>query len=149
MRIAVLGAGVIGVTTAYYLSERGHSVTIIDRADDIASGASGRNGGQLSYSFTDAMAIPALLGKMPRIVAGLNPAFYFRPPIDLDLIRWGLAFLSQCTTTKNQKNTLKILQLALRSGELSAVSLSLSLSGGGCERADRALRNNPSTAGCP
>lgn len=118
MRIAVLGAGVIGVTTAYYLSERGHSVTVIDRADDIASGASGRNGGQLSYSFTDAMASPALLGKMPKIVAGLNPAFYFRPPIDLDLIRWGLAFLNQCTTTKNQKNTLKILQLALRSGEL-------------------------------
>jgi D-amino-acid dehydrogenase len=118
MHVAVLGAGVIGVTTAYYLSERGHSVTIVDRASDVASGASGGNGGQLSYSFTDAMASPALLGKMPRILAGLNPAFYMRPPISPDLIRWGLAFLNQCTTTKNQKNTLEILQLALHSGEL-------------------------------
>lgn len=118
MHVAVLGAGVIGVTTAYYLSERGHSVTIVDRADDVADGASGGNGGQLSYSFTDAMASPALLGKMPRIMAGLNPAFYVRPPINPDLIRWGLAFLNQCTTAKNRKNTLEILQLALRSGEL-------------------------------
>ena len=118
MHVAVLGAGVIGVTTAYYLSERGHSVTIVDRADDVASGASGRNGGQLSYSFTDAMASPALLSKLPRIIAGLNPAFYVRPPITPDLVRWGLAFLNQCTTAKNRKNTLEILQLALRSGAL-------------------------------
>jgi D-amino-acid dehydrogenase len=64
------------------------------------------------------MASPSLLGKMPRILAGLNPAFYVRPPINPDLIRWGLAFLNQCTTAKNRKNTLEILQLALRSGEL-------------------------------
>jgi len=118
MHVAVLGAGVIGVTTAYYLSERGHSVTIVDRADDVASGASGRNGGQLSYSFTDAMASPALLGKLPGIMAGLNPAFYVRPPLSPDLIRWGLAFLKQCTSAKHRKNTLEILQLALQSGEL-------------------------------
>jgi D-amino-acid dehydrogenase len=118
MHIAVLGAGVIGVTTAYYLSERGHSVTIVDRADDVASGASGGNGGQLSYSFTDAMASPALLGKIPRIMAGLNPAFYMRAPVNRDLIRWGLAFLNQCTWAKHRKNTLEILQLAMRSGEL-------------------------------
>jgi len=120
MHVAVLGAGVIGVTTAYYLSERGHSVTIVDRAGEFASGASGGNGGQLSYSFTDAMASPELLGKLPRIMAGLNPAFYVRPPIRPDLIRWGLAFLNQCTASKNRKNTLEILQLALHSGELMA-----------------------------
>lgn len=120
MHVAVLGAGVIGVTTAYYLTERGHSVTILDRADDVANGASGGNGGQLSYSFTDAMASPALLGKMPRIIAGLNPAFYVRPPMTFDMIRWGLAFLNQCTTAKHRKNTLAILQLATRSGELMA-----------------------------
>ena len=118
MHVAVLGAGVIGVTTAYYLSERGHSVTIVDRAEDVASGASGRNGGQLSYSFTDAMAGPALLGKLPRIIAGLNPAFHVRPQINSDLIRWGLAFLNQCTTARHRKNTLEILQMALRSAEL-------------------------------
>ena len=61
MHVVVLGAGVVGVTTAYYLSERGHRVTVVDRADTVADGASGGNGGQLSYSFTDAMASPCLL----------------------------------------------------------------------------------------
>jgi D-amino-acid dehydrogenase len=118
MHVVVLGAGVIGVTTAYYLSERGHSVTLVDRGDTVASGASGGNGAQLSYSFTDAMASPALLSKFPGMIAGLNPAFHVRPPINPSFIRWSLAFLSQCTHTKNKKNTTEILQLALRSGEL-------------------------------
>ena len=99
MHVVVLGAGVIGVTTAYYLSERGHSVTVVDRAAEVASGASGGNGGQLSYSFTDAMASHALLSKLPGLMAGLNPAF-----------------LSQCTAGRNRNNTTAILKLALRSG---------------------------------
>jgi len=118
MHVVVLGAGVIGITTAYYLSELGHTVTVVDSAQELASGASGGNGGQLSYSFTDAMASPALLSKMPGIVAGLNPAFHMRPPVTPELISWGLAFLSQCTRRKHRQNTIAILQLALRSGEL-------------------------------
>ena len=120
MHVVVLGAGVIGVTTAYYLSEQGHSVTVVDRADAIAAGASGGNGGQLSYSFTDAMASPALLSKLPKILAGLDPAFLVRPPLNNQLIRWGLGFLRQCTTHRNQQNTISILQLALRSAGLLA-----------------------------
>jgi len=118
MRVAVLGAGVVGVTTAYYLSERGHTVTVVDRAQEVASGASGGNGGQLSYSFTDAMASPALLSKLPGIIAGLNPAFHVHPLIKPQLVRWGLAFLGQCTTQKNHANTTALLQLALRSATL-------------------------------
>ena len=118
MHVAVLGAGVIGVTTAYYLSERGHSVTVVDRAAEVAAGASGGNGSQLSYSFTDAMASPSLLSKLAGMTAGFNPAFHVRPPINPQLVRWGLAFLSQCTKAKNRGNTMAILQLALRSGEL-------------------------------
>ena len=118
MHVVVLGAGVIGVTTAYYLSERGHSVTVVDRGDTLANGASGGNGAQLSYSFTDAMASPALLSKFPGMIAGLNPAFYVRPPVSARFIQWGLSFLSQCTHAKHQKNTVEILKLALHSGQL-------------------------------
>ncbi|MCK4975834.1 MAG: FAD-dependent oxidoreductase, partial [Anaerolineales bacterium] len=118
MHVVVLGAGVIGVTTAYYLSERGHTVTVVDHAQEVAAGASGGNGGQLSYSFTDAMASPALLPKLPGIMASLNPAFHVHPPINPGLIRWGLTFLNQCTTRKHRQNTLAVLQLALRSGAL-------------------------------
>jgi D-amino-acid dehydrogenase len=118
MRVIVLGAGVVGVTTAYYLSERGHSVTVVDREESVASGASGGNGGQLSYSFTDAMASPALLSKFPKMMTGLDPAFYVRPPLNSQLVCWGQAFLRQCSGYQNRQNTIAILQLALRSASL-------------------------------
>ena len=118
MHVVVLGAGVVGVTTAYYLSERGHRVTVVDRAETVADGASGGNGGQLSYSFTDAMASPALLSKIPNMMTGLDPAFHVRPPLNSQLVCWGQAFLRQCSAHQNRRNTTAILQLALRSAEL-------------------------------
>ena len=120
MHVVVLGAGVVGVATAYYLAERGHTVTVVDQADEVASGASGGNGGQLSYSFTDAMASPALLAKLPRVISGLDPAFDVRPPIDTLPIRWGLDFLKQCTSQRARSNTLAVLQMAMRSSSLMA-----------------------------
>ena len=120
MHVVVLGAGVVGVTTAYYLSERGHRVTVVDRADSVAAGASAGNGGQLSYSFTDAMASPALLSKIPKIMIGLDPAFYVRPPLNTQLVCWGQAFLRQCSNHQNRQNTTAILQMALRSDNLMA-----------------------------
>jgi D-amino-acid dehydrogenase len=118
MHVVVLGAGVVGVTTAYYLSERGHSVTVLDRAGSVAAGASGGNGGQLSYSFTDAMASPALLLKIPMMMTGLDPAFYVRPTLNTQLLCWGPAFLRQCSSHQNRQNTVTVLQLALRSAQL-------------------------------
>ena len=118
MHVVVLGAGVIGVTTAYYLAERGHRVTVIDRADSVADGASAGNGGQLSYSFTDAMAGPALLSKIPKMMSGLDPAFHVRPPLNSQLVCWGQAFLRQCSGHQNRQNTTAVLQLALRSATL-------------------------------
>ena len=120
MHVVVLGAGVVGVTTAYYLTERGHSVTVVDRADSVAAGASAGNGGQLSYSFTDAMASPALLSKIPRMMTGLDPAFHVRPPVNTQLVCWGQSFLRQCSGHQNRQNTTAILQMALRSDELMA-----------------------------
>ncbi len=120
MHVVVLGAGVVGVTTAYYLSERGHSVTVIERAGDVATGASGGNGGQLSYSFTDAMANPALLTKLFPIILGRNSAFRMQPPFNALPARWGWAFLRQCTSHSARSNTLAVLQTALRSSALLA-----------------------------
>jgi len=124
MHVVVLGAGVIGVTTAYYLTERGHTVTIIDQANEIASGASGGNGGQLSYSFTDAMASPALLKKLPRVLAGLDSALRFRPPLNALPIQWGLSFLRQCSSHQARSNTLAVLHMAMRSSSLMTELLS-------------------------
>ena len=118
MNVVVLGAGVVGVSTAYYLTERGHCVTVVDRGDSVADGASAGNGGQLSYSFTDAMASPALLSKIPKMMSGLDPAFHVRPTLNSQLVCWGQAFLRQCSAHQNRQNTTAVLQLALRSAAL-------------------------------
>jgi D-amino-acid dehydrogenase len=118
MHVAVLGAGVVGVTTAYFLVEAGHDVTVIDREAGVAQGCSLGNGAQLSYSFTDAMANPAFLARMPLLLAGFDPAIHVRPPIDANLLRWGLEFIRECTASKARANTLANLHLALRSKQL-------------------------------
>ena len=118
MQVAVLGAGVVGVTTAYYLTEAGYSVTVFDSEDQVASGCSFANGSQLSYSYTDAMATPAFLAKLPRILAGHDAGIRYRAPLSVDMLRWGSAFLAQCTSKKAMANTLASLHMAQRSKEL-------------------------------
>jgi D-amino-acid dehydrogenase len=120
MHVAVLGAGVIGVTTAHFLLEAGHEVTLVDREDAVGQKCSFANGAQLSYSYTDAMATPSFLAKMPGLVAGFDPAICVRPPIDRELLRWGLAFLGECSVRKATGNTLANLQMAQRSAQLLA-----------------------------
>ena len=58
MHVAVVGAGVIGTLTAHYLHTKGCAVTVYERADQAAAATSSANGGQLSYSFCDALANP-------------------------------------------------------------------------------------------
>lgn len=116
MHVIVVGAGVIGVTTAYYLSRAGCEVTIIDRAHEVASGASHANGGQLSYSFTDALAKPAFVAKIPALIAGRDRGSRVR--LSPDMLGWGCRFLAQCTRNKAQRNTIAVLQTAMRSAQL-------------------------------
>ena len=76
-RVTVLGAGVVGVATAWALASRGVAVTIVDAAAAPGCGASFANGAQLSYVYTDALASPALLRHAPAVMAGLDPAILF------------------------------------------------------------------------
>jgi D-amino-acid dehydrogenase len=116
MRVVVVGAGVIGVTTAYYLSQAGCEVTVIDRAAEVADGASRANGAQLSYSFTDALANPGFIPQLPALLAGQDSGFRVR--LAPALLPWGLRFLSQCTSNRARQNTLAVLQTAMRSATL-------------------------------
>lgn len=118
MHIAVLGAGVVGVTTAHYLAAAGHDVTVIDQAAAVARECSSANGAQLSYSYTEVMASPSFLLKMPGLLAGTDPAIRVRPPIGADIVRWGLAFLGQCSRRSAAANTRANLEMAVRSAQL-------------------------------
>lgn len=116
MHVIVLGAGVVGTTTAYYLSQMGYRVTVVDRASDVGDGASFANAGQLSYSFTDALARPEFLASMPRLLLGKEPGTRVR--LTPELMAWGLRFLGQCTTKRAEHNTVAVLKIAMRSAEL-------------------------------
>ncbi|MEH6661508.1 MAG: FAD-dependent oxidoreductase [Parasphingorhabdus sp.] len=111
----IIGAGVVGIASAYALARRGVAVTVLDAMPGPAMGASFGNGRQLSYGYTDALASGDLLGKIPRLALGGDPAFKIYPTLDLASIRWKLQFLSNCTEGKFRKNSLKGLELARRS----------------------------------
>lgn len=102
MKICVLGAGVVGVSTAFALSRLGHTVEVIERADTVASGASHANGAQLSWSHTDPLASPAIIGKLPGYLLGLDPAMRIYPSLNPQFLKWGLSFLSHCRSGKFQ-----------------------------------------------
>ncbi|MBD60196.1 MAG: amino acid dehydrogenase [Citromicrobium sp.] len=111
----VIGAGVVGVSSAYALARRGVEVTLVDRREGPAMEASHANGAQLSYLYTDALANPALLSQLPKLAFGQVPAFRLQWRVDPDYLRWLGAFLANCTAARFRRNTLAALQLALES----------------------------------
>jgi len=114
-RAIVLGAGVVGVATAYALARRGVEVTIIDRGDIAGSGASFANGAQLSYIYTDALASNSLLKRLPFLALGLDSSFRLKPSLDPSQIAWFMRFLRNCTRQRFLENSLEGLQLGLES----------------------------------
>lgn len=113
--VIVVGAGVVGMATALTLADRGHRVTIVDSAEGPGLGTSFANGAQLSYAYTDALASPATLLQLPRLLLGADPAFRLTPRIDPDFLKWGLAFLRNASAGRFLRNTLAGLELALQS----------------------------------
>ena len=118
MRVIVLGAGVVGVTTAFYLSRLGCDVTVVDQASDVGDGASFANAGQLSYTFTDALAKPEFLARIPGLILGRDQGVDVK--LSPGLIAWGSRFVAQCTHSQAKANTIAMLKIAMRSAELLA-----------------------------
>ena len=110
--LTVLGAGVVGMATAWAAARRGLSVEIVDRAQGPAMGASFANGAQLSYAYTDAMAGPSLWKQIPGLLAGSDPAFRLRLAGNPRIWPWGLSLLTNATGARMRRNTLRTLALA-------------------------------------
>jgi D-amino-acid dehydrogenase len=115
MDVTVLGAGVVGMATAYAAARRGLSVRLVDRATGPALGTSFANGAQLSYVYTDALGSPALWKHLPQLLLGLDPVFRMHWMFDPDSLKWGLAFLRNTTASRFRENTLAVLALAMES----------------------------------
>jgi D-amino-acid dehydrogenase len=115
MKIVVLGAGVIGVSTAYELGRQGHEVTVIDKASSVASGASFANGAQLSFSYVDPFANPMILKSLPRFIAGGDPAIKLGLSLRPAYYAWAFSFLKNCRRKDARKNLENILKQSLAS----------------------------------
>ncbi|MGO1541081.1 MAG: FAD-dependent oxidoreductase [Luteimonas sp.] len=110
--VTVVGAGVVGVATAWAAARRGLSVELVDRAEGPALGASYANGAQLSYAYTDAMAGPSLWKQIPGLLLGNDPAFRLRLAGNPAIWRWGLSLLANANGSRMRQNTLHTLALA-------------------------------------
>lgn len=111
-RVAVLGGGLIGVATAYFLARDGHEVTLIERQPGPALETSFANGGQISVSHTDPWPSPANLGKVLGWMGKKDAPLRFRPSLDPMLLRFGWHFLRNCTYERARRNTERMLRVA-------------------------------------
>ena len=117
MHILVLGAGLLGVSTAYELGKRGFKVTVLDRQQHAAGEGSFSNGAQLSYSHAEPWASPHVLPKIPLWILDPSAPLVYRPRADWAMTRWGLQFLRNCTSARAAENAINILRLGLFSRE--------------------------------
>ena len=115
MKVLVLGAGVIGVASAWYLARAGHEVTVLDRQPAPGMETSFANGGQISVSHAEPWANPGAPLKILKWLGREDAPLLFRLRADRRQWSWGLRFLLECLPHRTRRNTLTILRLALYS----------------------------------
>lgn len=117
MRVLVLGAGVIGTTSAWYLAKAGHEVSVVDRQPGAGLETSFANGGQISVSQSEPWAAPGTPLKVLRWLAREDAPLLFRPKLSWHQISWGLRFLFECLPSRFRFNIREMVNLGRYSRE--------------------------------
>lgn len=120
MHIAVLGAGVVGLATAYYLVRDGHRVTLIEREAGVGLGTSFANGGQLSYSYVAPLAGPGVLPKIPPWLLRRDSPLRLHPRLDPQQWLWLAQFVRACSARQADLTTRRLLALSFYSRAMMA-----------------------------
>jgi len=115
VKVIVLGAGVTGTASAWYLSQLGHEVTVIDRQPAAGMETSFANGGQISVSHAEPWANPLAPLKLLHWLAKEDAPLLFRLRADPAQWRWGLAFLRECLPGRTRHNMAQLIRLGLYS----------------------------------
>ena len=111
MKTIVLGAGIIGISTAWHLLERGHEVIVVDRQPDAALETSFANAAQISVSYCEPWANREAPLKALKWMFDKEAPLLFRPQMDWQQWRWGLQFLAQCNDAAFERNVQQIVAL--------------------------------------
>ena len=112
MKVLILGAGVIGVTSAYYLAQAGHEVTVIDRQPGPALETSFGNAGELSYGYASPWAGPGIPLKAIKWLIMVDGPLVIRPMLDPRMWLWGLRLLGNCTERAYAINKSRMVRVA-------------------------------------
>ena len=102
MKVAIVGAGIIGLCSAYYLKKKGFDVTIVDEGDGLDNCSFG-NAGFFSPSHMVPLASPGIISQGLKWMTNPESPFYIKPSLDMDLIKWGWHFYR----SSNQKTVNK------------------------------------------
>jgi D-amino-acid dehydrogenase len=117
MRVLVLGGGVIGITTAWFLARDGHEVTVVERDRGVALGTSYANGAMIHTSLVEPWNEPGIALKLLRWIGRDDAPAVLRPAALPAMLGWGLAFLRNATSERHRRHTLVNLRLALLSAK--------------------------------
>ena len=112
MKVLVLGSGVIGVSTAHYLAQAGHEVTVVDRQAEPALETSFANAGEVSPGYSAPWAAPGLPLKAIKWLFMRHRPLVIWPMLDLAMWIWGLRLLANCTEARYDVNKNRMLRLA-------------------------------------
>ena len=117
MKVAVLGSGVIGVTSAWYLAQEGHEVVVIDRQPGPALETSFANAGEISPGYASPWAAPGIPQKAIRWLMMRHAPLILQPKVDSEMIGWLFAMLRNCTHARYAVNKARMVRLAEYSRE--------------------------------
>ena len=112
--VVVLGAGIVGLASAWELAQQGHRVTVVDRAAS-GAGASRANGAQLSYSYVQPLADASIWRQLPKLLLASDSPLKLRIQADPAQWAWGLRFLAACRDERSRATTETLLALAAQS----------------------------------
>lgn len=113
----VIGAGIIGLSTAYYLQQSGWEVTILDKGD-LADNCSFGNAGMIVPSHFVPLAAPGMLEKGIKWMFNSKSPFYVKPSLNLDLVGWGLKFMKSANKQQADHAAVPLRDISLLSKDL-------------------------------
>jgi len=112
MHVAVVGAGIVGVTTAYYLRQHGCDVTVVERNGGVAQEASFANAGVIAPAYVAPWAQPGMPSKVLGMLLRPEAPVIFRPTIDAALWRWLRRWLGECDLARFRLNKERMQRIA-------------------------------------